>query len=176
MIVVTRPVNSTFPPFYQPHVRHAAAVGSTQLSGRPTSRFCMEPQQAVNASGQPIQGQYICPKWAGGDGKTAMGPGEYDGGWIMLNFTKASDSSVRVDLSPLNGSAPTAVRYAWGIISCQDTNDPAFNFTSDPNLWVRYGTIAKCPIMGESGYPANPFQSQIVQGKCSCVAPQNCDG
>ena len=45
--------------------------------------------------------------------------------WIMLNYTLGADgTSLAVDLTPLNGSAPTAVKYAWGIIDCTDYSDP----------------------------------------------------
>ena len=61
---------------------------------------------------------------------------------------------------------PTAVRYAWGLISCCDR--------SDPTLWVTHGCVANCPIMSSSGQPANPFHAKIVGGKCSCVPPMVC--
>lgn len=34
----------------------------------------------------------------------------------MLNYTSVGGSSIAVDLSPLNGSVPTAVQYAWGVV------------------------------------------------------------
>jgi len=71
-----------------------------------------------------------------------------------------------VDLSPLEGATPTAVKYAWGIIDCCDLTDPTA-FTSKP-------CIANCPIMGSTGLPANPFIAKINDGKCGCVAPQEC--
>ena len=85
----------------------------------------------------------------------------------MLNYTLGADgSSLDVDLTPLNGSAPTAVRYAWGIIDCCDY--------SDPDLYIKKGCIANCPIMSSSNLPANPFMAKIVSGKCECIAPQVC--
>ena len=39
-----------------------------------------------------------------------------DDRWIMINFSLASETSIKVDLSPLRGAVPTAVRYAWGVI------------------------------------------------------------
>jgi hypothetical protein len=74
----------------------------------------------------------VCPKWAGGDGTTQYPNGQLDNGWIMLNFTAGSDgTTIDVDLTPLNGTAPTAVRYAWGVLDCCD-------FT-DPTLYVSHG-------------------------------------
>jgi hypothetical protein len=116
----------------------------------------------------PAPLQY-CPTWAGGDASAPPLPnGQLDSGWIQLNYTQASPSSIAVDLTPLNGSAPTAVRYAWGIINCCDL--------TDPTLYVTHGCVAACPIMSASGLPANPFQAKIVGGTCQCIDPQVCDG
>ena len=42
-----------------------------------------------------------------------------------LDISLGSDgASLVVDLSKLNGTAPTAVRYAWSIVNCCDTTDP----------------------------------------------------
>jgi hypothetical protein len=94
-------------------------------------------------------------------------PVTLDSQWIMLNYTLGADgNSLEVDLSPLNGSVPTAVRYAWGIFDCCDY--------SDDNLYITHGCIANCPIMSSSALPANPFMAKITGGKCQCVAPQVC--
>lgn len=124
--------------------------------------YCMEPQY-VNASNH-TQGMY-CPDWAGG----ATGNNtQLDQGWIRLpTISVGSDGkSVTIDLSTLNGTQPTAVRYAWGITDCCDH--------SDPTLYVTHGCVANCPIMGKSGLPANPFHAKIISGKCKCVAPTVC--
>lgn len=125
------------------------------------SHFCLEPMP-LNASNRS-EG-YFCPTWAGGNAQTNNSV--LDQGWIRLDVTKGTTSSVTVDLSPLNGTAPSAVRYAWGITDCCDH--------SDPTLYVTHGCVANCPIMGASGLPANPFIARIVGGKCSCVAPTVC--
>jgi hypothetical protein len=83
----------------------------------------------------------------------------------MVNYTKASDNSITIDLSPLNGTAPTAIQYAWGVVDCCDH--------SDPNLYVSHA-CGLCPIMSSSDFPANPFKARITNGKCECVAPQVC--
>ena len=149
--------------------RHAPLAGGSQLYVQTNaSQFCMEPQPVFDASGKPIPGLVECPTWAGGNGQAVSTSSNLDQDWIWLNFTLASPTSVQVDLTPLNGSMPTAVRYAWGITDCCDY--------TDPTLFVTHGCIATCPIMSTSGLPANPFQAKIVNGKCECVAPQVCDG
>jgi hypothetical protein len=143
------------------------------------SLFCLEPTCVLNATtGQcahenPAQPRSpileYCPTWAGGDGVTVYPTGTLDSGWVLLNFTAApSGTAITVDLSPLHGAAPTAVRYAWGGVTCCDD--------TDPTLYVTHGCIAGCPIMSSSGLPANPFAAKIVGGRCECVAPQVCDG
>ena len=42
----------------------------------------------------------------------------------MLNYTLAGDNLISVDLAPLNGSTPTAVQYAWGVVDCCNHDDP----------------------------------------------------
>ena len=128
------------------------------------SLFCIEQYPAKNSTGGNA-GYNICPEWAGGDGKTAAGT-PLDTQWINVNYTKATDNSITVDLAPLNGSVPTAVQYAWGVVDCCDH--------SDPNLYVTHGCAAACPLMSSSNLPANPFKAKIVGGKCECVAPQVC--
>ena len=93
---------------------------------------------------------------------------QLDGGWTLLNFTADSDGTgIVVDLTPLNGSTPTSVRYAWGILQCCDH--------ADPTLYVTHGCVANCPIYSaKAALPANPFKARIVSGKCQCVAPQVC--
>lgn len=127
--------------------------------------FCMEPQR--NGTGEDET--FYCPTWAGGDGVTAYPAGVLDAGWVTLNFTASSSgTAIVVDLTPLKGVAPTAVRYAWGAVDCCDH--------TDPNLYVAYGCIAQCPIMSSSGLPGNPFAAKITaSGTCECVAPQMCD-
>ena len=140
--------------------------------------FCMEPQCVLNMTSKacanynpanPRQGPAIyCPLWAGGDGSTVFQNGVLDSGWVQLNFTVAdSNTAIAVDLSLLDGAAPTAVRYAWGVVDCCDH--------TDPNLYVTHGCIAQCPIMSSSGLPGNPFAAKITaDGTCECVAPQVC--
>ena len=155
------------------------AGGSQLYVQTNASLFCLEPQCVINATtkacasynpANPRQGAaYYCPTWAGGDGASIHPNGVLDSGWVQLNFTAAasSASAIEVDLTPLQGVAPTAVRYAWGAVDCCDH--------SDPNLYVTSGCIARCPIMSSSGLPANPFAAKVTAGgTCECVAPQVC--
>eukprot|EP00040_Diaphanoeca_grandis_P043546 m.9603 g.9603 ORF g.9603 m.9603 type:complete len:763 (+) comp7821_c0_seq1:110-2398(+) len=101
--------------------------------------------------------------------------------WVGCNIMLSSSGSgytIDVDLSPLNGTVPTAVRYAWG-----DKNSPngkdvdccdAADHPSEECI------PASCPIMTVDervifgGLPANPFLAKIVNGKCLCPSPQDC--
>mmetsp|Transcript_21094 Transcript_21094/g.32442 ORF Transcript_21094/g.32442 Transcript_21094/m.32442 type:complete len:669 (-) Transcript_21094:939-2945(-) len=152
-----------FPPLYQLPGRHQPVAGGTKLYVQTdSSHFCMESHPCPNSTNKEM----CCPWWSGGAGDTVHG--NFDDGWIMLNYTlsASSDTSIVVDLAPLNGAAPTAVRYAWGVMDCCDY--------SDPYLFVKHGCIASCPIMSSSNLPANPFQTKIVDGHCQCVPPQIC--
>jgi hypothetical protein len=155
---------------YTPPVRHASSEGGSYLYVQTNaSQFCMEAMAVLNTtSGASIPGLEQCPTWAGGDGKAVSSDTQLDGGWTLLNFTADSaGTGVVVDLSPLNGSAPTAVRYAWDIVQCIDH--------ADPTLYVTHGAVASCPIYSAAAnLPATPFKAKIVGGKCECVAPQVC--
>ena len=137
--------------------------------------YCIEPKCVENAtSGQCATGPNgrgqlgdYCPTWAGGDGVTVLPTGAFTAGWVELNFTRApSGTGIVADLSPLNGSAPVGIRYAWDSLFCCDL--------TDPTLYVSHDCIASCPIMSSSQLPANPFHAKIVQGRCECQAPQVC--
>jgi hypothetical protein len=153
------PINASFPTG-----KEMSSRGSQLYLQINASLFCMEKYPAKNATGGSL-GYDICPTWAGGDGKTVPGT-PLDTQWINVNFTKASPNTISIDLTPLNGSVPTAVQYAWGVVDCCDRNDP--------DLYITHGCVAACPLMSSSNLPANPFKAKIVGGKCECVAPQVC--
>lgn len=149
------------PPTYKLPERHAPIAGGSQMFVQTVkSHFCMEALPCPDDTSKRC-----CATWAGGPGSNTTAH-SFDDGWIMLNFTLASKTSIKVDLSPLKGAKPTAVRYAWGVLNCCDY--------SDPGLYVSHGCIESCPIMSTSKLPANPFQAKIVSGKCDCIAPQVC--
>ena len=109
-------------------------------------------------------------------------------GWVaLLPVASASDpTAVTLDLAPLQGLTPTAIRYAVGGGGCWD-GDPRVN-----GLCTRLCTgphrdcttqpcyPASCPIKssasvaGGEELPAAPFVANIVNGKCQCLAPQVC--
>lgn len=98
----------------------------------------------------------------------------YEDAWVSLNLSRASPTQLSVDLSPLRGKRVVAVRYAWeapiGLERlCCDEHDPQVGLS-------RPCEAARCPIMSSGGLPANPFLARLVNGRCKCVPPQNCDG
>ena len=172
-----------FTPYYHGHGNPMWNGGSQLYVQTKASSFCLEvqPLDPSNAS-SPV----YCPTWAGGVGKSdtrpaSVGrfptfggsgmtpdsdPNQFNQGWINLPLAKGStSSSVTVDLSPLKGAVPTAVKYAWGILNCCDITDPT-TFTSKD-------CIANCPVMGSTGLPANPFIAKIA-GKRERLAAHMC--
>ena len=139
------------------------AVGGSYLDVQTNaSNFCLEPAHDKT-------GAVVCPTWAGGDGNPVPPGVQLDGDWTTgLPIALGPDgASLSVDLTGLNGTLPTAVRYAWSIVNCCDLNDPDLYVTKPCGP-------ASCPVMSTSGLPANPFLAKIVNGKCECVAPQVC--
>jgi hypothetical protein len=158
------------PTIFKPDRWHRPAGGSQLYVQINATQFCMEEALIYDGAGTKHP-RYFCPSWAGGTKEQETTPIDkpYSAGWIELNFTLAprTPNAIHVDLTPLNGSAPTAVRYAWGLVDCCDY--------TDQDLYVTHGCIATCPLQSsQSKLPANPFQARIVDGKCSCIAPQVC--
>lgn len=136
--------------------------------------FCLETVQADPScqSNRTYHCPRECPSWAGASSatnQTAMQSWNDAQGWQALNISTASSTSITADLSPLGSTVPTAVRYAWGTNECCDKTDPMMYVTKSCGP-------AACPLMGSSGFPANPFIARIVNGTCECVAPQTCSG
>ena len=103
------------------------------------------------------------------------------GSWVAVNFDLTPPSSISVDLTPLGGATPQAIKYAWGqtggtpndqgdVWCCAPGNNPGLCLPSQCPI---YAKMATAPFGGLS---ANPFLALITaQGKCSCPPPQICD-
>jgi hypothetical protein len=173
-----------FTPYFHGHGNPAFHSGSQLYVQTVASSFCTEVLR-VNRSNSTSD--VYCPTWAGGvgmsstrpapDGRfpsfggsgatTTSDPTQFNEGWINLPIAAGpTPTSITVDLAPLKGAVPTAVRYAWGNVDCCDL--------TDPDIYSVHGCIANCPVMGSSGLPANPFIAKIAASKCECVAPQVC--
>jgi hypothetical protein len=136
-------------------------VGSAPAPGGSAEQaFCVEPM--TNGT---TRVEY-CPSWAGGAGAGAAPYNGTAGRWHTVDIVSASASSVTVDLADLNGTVPVAVRYSWGIFDCCNTGDEM--------LYIGKPCGNACPITSSTLLPANPFIAKLVDGKCSCVAPQVC--
>lgn len=89
--------------------------------------------------------------------------------WIEVDLAAgANPNEVIVDLSKLNGSQPLALHYGWA----SDQSSCCVNGNQEKPC-----VPGSCPLIGKmSRLPANPFIAQLVDGSCSCVPPQRCDG
>lgn len=91
-------------------------------------------------------------------------------------------NQVTVDLTPLAGSTPTAIRYNLGSGGNGDflnrTNGQAGRLCCGPFVDVSKAPcfIGSCPIKasGRLNLPALPFLAQIENGKCKCLPPAVC--
>jgi hypothetical protein len=102
------------------------------------------------------------------------------GSWIAVNYALAGAAAISVDLTPLGGAAPQAIKYAWGatggrpneadVICCQSGGAAAECVPGQCPLFVAQ------PLAPFGGHPGNPFLAKInAAGKCVCPAPQTCD-
>jgi hypothetical protein len=116
--------------------------------------------------------------WRSYQGPYANGNEVGVSGWVAVDATVSGGNELTVDLSPLKGAAPTAVRYAYGTggwgsgfvnrMCCGPTTDVTLEPCAPDS----------CPLhAGETPFrlPAVPFLAEIKNGKCACVAPQVCD-
>lgn len=100
-------------------------------------------------------------------------------GWVAVDATATGDNQLTVDLSPLKGAVPTAIRYAYGTGGWG--GDSVNRMCCGPLTDVTLEPCApdSCPLhAGESPFrlPGLPFLAEITEnGKCKCVAPQTCD-
>jgi len=100
------------------------------------------------------------------------------GVWVALNVALAGPAAVDVDLAPLGGATPQAVKYAWGPTGGPpNTDDVACcDAASDKDLCTPGGCplyVAQ-PLAPYGGLPANPFLAQVMGGKCVCPEPTAC--
>jgi len=105
-----------------------------------------------------------------------------NGTWIPLNIAlSGSSNALDIDLTPLYGGVPSAIKYAWGPNdgppNTQDVNCCAAADTANGEECLPGG----CPILAAGvwgapfgGLPANPFLAKVVGGRCACPTPQTC--
>ena len=116
---------------------------------------------------------------------------EWETQWQPLNITPGAPFEIVADLSPLDGGAVHAVRYAWGVktdtepeqsTQCCENGDPQLLLEGAQGRrdkaqprWSKPCRAGLCPIVASGGLPANPFIARIVDGRCQCIPPQVCD-
>ena len=153
-------VDVALPLFYQANLPLEGSlvevlIGQDGADG--TAAFCVEP--SFNGT------QEYCPSWAGAPSPSTT-YNSRAGKWVAVDIASSTSTSVTIDLKALNGTAPVAVRYSWGIFDCCNSGDPM--------LYVDKPCDTACPITSSTLLPANPFIAKLVGGKCSCIAPQVC--
>ena len=157
----------------------------------------------TNASGIPVEdaehGYNPCnyASNAGCGNNVYLGP--YSNGneyavapWVaVLPRAGTAANEIVVDLGPLGGATPTAVRYAAGAASGVAAPGGGADGSGFRNQRVCCGPSVDtshepcppeaCPLKSsnEAGgglqLPALPFRANIVDGRCVCIAPQVCD-
>jgi hypothetical protein len=113
---------------------------------------------------QSASGKYCLDDGFGNFNST--GPVNEATDWAHVDIKLGSDpSTVEVDLTRANGTA-FGVRFGWqgGGDCCADES---------PGNWF---CESRSPVMLKAAQlPANPFMAKIVDGKCKCMPPQQCD-
>jgi len=160
-------------------------IAGCALTGGPAQRLTLRFNESLLAGAALVVAAYdtAYPNRSGLTvlvNSTAGEPGS--GVWVPLNIAlgAAGGGTVDVDLSPLAGAAPQAVKYAWGA-SGGTPNDrdvaccaPAASGECLPGQCPLAAAVITAPF---GGLPANPFLAQLdaATGKCTCPPPQVCD-
>jgi hypothetical protein len=101
------------------------------------------------------------------------------GQWVAVNISLAGAAAISVDLGPLAGAAPQAIKYAWGATGSWPNDQDVTCCLPQPNkecLPAQCPLFVAQPLAPYAGLPANPFMARITAGgKCLCPAPQACD-
>jgi len=115
-------------------------------------------------------------------GAYSNGDEAYVKGWVAVMPSQGPGSNqVTLDLSPLGGLTPTAVRYAVGAGGWGSTTEHfsgCGRLCCGPTLDCRSAPCPpnSCPIKaGPGDLPAVPFLAAIENSKCKCIPPQKCD-
>lgn len=110
----------------------------------------------------------------------ATGNGATSWAAVNISLSAADPLAVRLNLLPLGGATPLAVRYAWGDADAPEGGSDVLCCAEKLEDGVECSPAA-CPIMAVDkaavygGLPANPFLAKIEGGKCVCPLPQRCD-
>ena len=111
--------------------------------------------------------------WRSYEGPFANGNEVGVKGWVAVNAVVDGGGALTVDLAPLKGAPPTAVRYAWGTggwgapFLTRMCTGPTLDCSLQPC------ETEACPFSG-GGLPALPFLAAIEGGVCKCLPPQVC--
>jgi len=146
----------------------------------------LPPSAAEGRVVDPYRGPYATGVDAQNGG--AIVPGNEFGveGWVaVLPRAGASPNTVDIDLAPLGGLAPTAVRYGLGaggngdFLAARPSGGQGGRFCCGPLVDTAREPCppGSCPLRtsGRLALPAVPFVAEVVAGKCRCLAPQVCD-
>eukprot|EP01062_Namystynia_karyoxenos_P063041 TRINITY_DN5586_c1_g1_i8.p1 TRINITY_DN5586_c1_g1~~TRINITY_DN5586_c1_g1_i8.p1 ORF type:complete len:836 (+),score=174.70 TRINITY_DN5586_c1_g1_i8:78-2585(+) len=91
--------------------------------------------------------------------------------WRSARLSSASTGTAQVDLTPFAGEEILSVRYAWSLGDSGDTCCPG----RDVAQGLAPCIPSSCPLLAKSSQlPANPFFATVGDGKCHCMAPQQC--
>ena len=146
----------------------------------------------TDVQGRTVDG-YRGPYSTGVDAQNggAIVPGNELGAspWVaVMPSVGAGTNTVTLDLAPLGGQVPTAVRYGLGAGGDGDflpnrlpgpEGAQAGRVCCGPTVDTSMQPCppASCPIKasGRLALPALPFVAEVVGGKCRCLNPQTCD-
>ncbi|KAL1498529.1 hypothetical protein AB1Y20_013850 [Prymnesium parvum] len=167
--------------------------GLEGLAARHNASFCVQPMQRCPASAAQChrtRRTWFCPRHMGPDydvpALAAEGLADFtpitgffnlaampvddafEPFWVPLHIRARGRDEVVVDLSPLQGDAPYAIRYAWSDRLLCDTDAARLNRKPCP--------AEQAPIQGSGGLPANPFLARFRGDRCECLPPQQCNG
>mmetsp|Transcript_36455 Transcript_36455/g.72606 ORF Transcript_36455/g.72606 Transcript_36455/m.72606 type:complete len:165 (-) Transcript_36455:226-720(-) len=101
--------------------------------------------------------------------------GPWEKSWRAVHITQTSAYQIAANLTGLDGLPIHAVRFAWGVFTTT-RDETRCNKADEPLVGLSRPCPLVTPIVASGGLPANPFLARIIDGRCSCIPPQRCDG
>ena len=97
-------------------------------------------------------------------------------GWKNVEMRFVSSNSIALDISALKGQTLTGVKYGHGVQGVYPENGHVRTCCGTLDISTSYCPPENCPIKSSAAdLPAMPFMAQLINSKCKCLAPQECD-
>ena len=97
------------------------------------------------------------------------------GEWHNVNIHAGSDPNTIVASLPAGVGPITAIKYGHQSPKGSPQSGEDKVCCGNRNFALGACEPDSCPVSSKGGLPAMPFYARVVDGHCSCFAPQTCN-